>query len=465
MKKLFSITGLCLMVLFAIAQDEELINLTYNPAVYRANKKYQPANQHRYLIDKGIIIVNTNTLSLPFVDDFTSNTLATVNYHQDHITDTFKNVFGTCLAVEGVPLTLGYFMNDSSYTYTYDTATHTVDSTAQLPKNFTFFGPAPAGCFNQAPQTFQYWDAYYRYTFDSMGRRIDSVQVPPDETIYYAPVIYFAADEADKKWFDSYAYVNNTYPINPPTIGVATLDGLNEYGLPYNNSTNQTYGTADYLTSKPINLAGITGADSVYLSFFYEARGLGDYPDRLDSLLVDFLDIAGIWHTVWSDTGYTTIGQASQKFKEVLIQVPDLPIANSYFHNVFQFRFRNKASLYGNNDHWHIDYVVLDKNRSAVDTIIQDIAFVYPLPTMLKNFTLMPADQFNPATDLRDSIIISVHNMDPNANNNPPATNFTKEVNEVYPTSAIVLTSVLQTFNAADYSYIQINPASEYIIP
>jgi hypothetical protein len=46
--------------------------------------------------------------------------------------------------------------------------------------------------------------------------------------------------EPNKKWFDNYAFWNTTYPILPPTIGVATLDGLNEYGLPYNN-TNTSY--------------------------------------------------------------------------------------------------------------------------------------------------------------------------------------------------------------------------------
>ncbi|HLP52937.1 MAG TPA: T9SS type A sorting domain-containing protein [Chitinophagales bacterium] len=464
MKKLFAVAGLCLMVFFAMAQDEELTNLNYNPTVYRANKKHLPGNQHRYLIDKGIIVVNSTTLSLPFVDDFTTNSLPTVNYRQQHITNTFYNVYGTCLAVEGVPLILGEFMNDSSYTYSYNTITHTVDSTGQLPHSFTFFGPAPSGCFTQTPQTMQYWDAYYRYTFDSLGNKLDSVKVTPDETIYYAPVIYFADEEPGKLWFDNYAYINNTYPINPPTIGVATLDGLNEYGLPYNNSTNQTYGTADYLTSKPINLLGLD-TDKVFLSFFYEGRGLGDYPDKNDSLFVEFRDIGGIWRTVWSDTGYASIGMAPQKFSQVLIPIPDAPLSSTYFHSVFQFRFRNKASLYGNNDHWHLDYVKLDKNRSAADTIIRDIAFVYPLPTMLKNFTLMPADQFIYPTDLRDSIIVSVHNLDPNANNNPPATDFTKAVEQVYPTQAIVLNTVQQTFNAADYSYIELDPALEYMIP
>ncbi len=35
-------------------------------------------------------------------------------------------------------------------------------------------------------------------------------------------------------WQDSLAYINNTYPIFPPTYGVATLDGLRANGRPHN---------------------------------------------------------------------------------------------------------------------------------------------------------------------------------------------------------------------------------------
>ncbi len=471
MKKLFSLAVLFCLFLFASAQDEELTNLKYNPSVYNATKKYQSTDSHRYLVDKGITIVSTDTLHLPFIDDFTHNSLGTLNWNQNHITDTFNNVFGTCLAIEGVPLIQGRFMNDTAWAYSFDTLNKRLDSVAIPPVKFTFFGPATSNCFSQSPQPFYYWNEYYTYRFDSAtGRPIDSTVVVdetnhPSDTIYYAPVIYFAQGETGKLWVDNYAYVNNTYPVNPPTIGVATLDGLNEYGLPYNNSSSHTWGTADYLTSKPINLSALTEGDSLYLSFFFEGQGLGDYPDKEDSLILEFKDNSGEWRMMWYDTGYASIAQVPQKFAEALVKIPALAFPYTYYYSTFQFRFRNDASLYGNNDHWHIDYVKLDKNRSAVDTLFNDIAFVYPFPTLLKNFTLMPADQFNYPTDLRDSIVIAVHNMDPNANNNPPATNFVKGATEVYPSPVVVAADLLQTFNAGDYSYIQVNPKAEYTIP
>ena len=36
-----------------------------------------------------------------------------------------------------------------------------------------------------------------------------------------------------RRWEDDFAHINQTMAILPPTIGVATLDGLDETGYPY----------------------------------------------------------------------------------------------------------------------------------------------------------------------------------------------------------------------------------------
>jgi hypothetical protein len=114
-----------------------------------------------------------------------------------------------------------------------------------------------------------------------------------------------------------------------------------------------------------------------------------------DSLILEFRDVGGVWDSVWGTLrGMLRSSAVPNQFKQVLVLVPDRPIQNSFFHNSFQFRFRNKAALYGAVDQWHVDYVKLDAGRSEVDTIIQDIAFVYPHQPITKNFSLMPADQF-----------------------------------------------------------------------
>ena len=93
------------------------------------------------------------------------------------------------------------------------------------------------------------------------------------------------------KWQDQKVYVNNTFCINPITIGVATFDGLDEFGNPYNNSFSNAQGGCDTLTSQPINLytkplGGNYGlSDSIVLSFYYQKKGLGDAPEITDSLI------------------------------------------------------------------------------------------------------------------------------------------------------------------------------------
>ncbi|MFN8288358.1 MAG: hypothetical protein U0V74_16495, partial [Chitinophagales bacterium] len=460
MKRL-SLLFLCFFaVLTTFAQQEERLGpMGYNPAIA---KNWQKNHEHKYVVDNGGMIVFADTLSLPFLDDFSRDRTRSYNWTWTHITATYSNVFGTCLGPEGVPTVPIETNTTTAYSYSYDTLTNHTDSTPIAPIPFTFFGPSTAGCFSQAPSTVNYWPAYYRYVWDTAtDKLIDSIWVT-DQTLDYVPTLRFAAGEPGTLWFDNMAYVNNTYPNLPPTIGVATLDGLNEYGRPYNDTMNTTYGTADRLTSLPLNLSGLTEADSIYLSFFYEAGGLGDMPDPEDSLIVEFKDNDNQWRQLWFANGDTAGGSLGNKFRQVLVEVPSLLSPLTYYYNAFQFRFRSVGALYGNLDHWHIDYVKLDKNRSATDTAINDVAFVYDFPTILKNFTLMPADQFTGVADLRDSVKLLVHNLKPDANNNPPATNYVIGAQETYPASVVLSADVIQTFNAEEYHYIEIDPSITY---
>jgi hypothetical protein len=441
------------------SQVEQLSPATFNSVVYNASKK----QQHKYLIDKGQYIIFSDTLSLPFIDDFSSNTLRSYKWAQNNITASYTNVFGTCLGPEGITTIQGDFISDSSYTYSYDTLNQKTDSTADAPMVFTFFGPGTSSCFSKAPQTSYFWKPYYRYIFNTDGTVQDTVLVNAGfQTINYAPLIHFVPGEPNKKWFDNYAFWNTTYPILPPTIGVATLDGLNEYGLPYNNTNTSTFGDADYLTSYPINLNGLGVGDSVYLSFFFEGKGLGDKPEVGDSLILEFRDVGGVWDSVWGTPGYATLSAVPNQFKQVLVLVPDRPIQNSFFHNSFQFRFRNKAALYGAVDQWHVDYIKLDAGRSEVDTIIQDIAFVYPHQPITKNFSLMPADQFVGASDLNDTLYFTIQNLDPA---NPTNKFVTRKADMLYPSPSVVAAEVSENFNIVDFNLNQgTYPFSEYNI-
>ena len=108
------------------------------------------------------------------------------------------------------------------------------------------------------------------------------------------------------RWCDNHAFINNGFGVQPPTIGVATLDGLMADGYPWDWSAENTFGAADTLTSLPIDITGFTVADNIYLSFFYQGGGWGNTPDNNDRLVVElFADVGGdgAWIEVWSQDG------------------------------------------------------------------------------------------------------------------------------------------------------------------
>ena len=87
-------------------------------------------------------------------------------------------------------------------------------------------------------------------------------------------------------WANENVYINNTFPINPPSLGVATFDALDANGKVYSNASVSTFG-ADTLTSLPINFSN-TPTQSFTLSFYVQPKGNGDMPEENDSLILEF---------------------------------------------------------------------------------------------------------------------------------------------------------------------------------
>lgn len=180
-------------------------------------------------------------------------------------------------------------------------------------------------------------------------------------------------------WKDMDVFVNSNYPDNPVTYGVATFDGLDSTGTPYNFGLPNSYGIADRLTSQPIDLTTIV--DSVFLSFYYQPQGNGNPPEAKDSLRLEFFrQRDSTWIRMWG-----TPGVPNHSFKKIMI-----PVDTSFHNNEFQFRFTNWATLSGNVDHWHVDYVYLNDNRNHADTMLHDVSFITNHHNMLKEFTAMP---------------------------------------------------------------------------
>lgn len=177
-------------------------------------------------------------------------------------------------------------------------------------------------------------------------------------------------------WSDKQVWVNNSFCPDAPNAMAATFDHLNEIGIPYQTLSTRQSVFADSLTSQPINLQFYdNGAntvpyrvtDEIYLSFFYKNKGLGDIPEPQDSLILFFKGSDKQWHRVWSAGG-----DHAERFEEVFVKVD----TTLFFIPDFQFRWVNYTKATGNLNHWHIDYIRFDKNRSIEISDIQDVGIL-----------------------------------------------------------------------------------------
>ncbi len=197
-------------------------------------------------------------------------------------------------------------------------------------------------------------------------------------------------------WEDNFVEINYTIAYRPPSIGVVTFDALNKDQTFY-TSSYATEHRADVLTSKPINLNYVDN-NTIYLSFYYQAQGIADFPETKDSLVLQFqAPETEIWETVWAVEG-TNENTNEPSFNKAIIQVNE----EKYLKKGFRFRFYNKASLatnakpsvVANCDHWHIDYVCLNKDRTSTDLLLKELAFQYPLKLTINDYTTIPYSHF-----------------------------------------------------------------------
>lgn len=242
---------------------------------------------------------------------------------------------------------------------------------------------------------------------------VDTLDFPNDPDTLFQQFPFFVQDSATQffgkvhdpnaYWVDQQAYHNYTLAKDPWTLGVVTFDGLDENGYPYNiNSTSS--GLADVLNSKPINMSTLNASNEVYLSFLYQTGGLGDEPEENDSIVLQFYaPQVNQWFRVWSAKGAPV-----SDFKKVHIRIQD----PKYFQSAFRFRFMNYGGLSGSLDHFHIDYVHLRASSGVQDTLFKDFAFVYPIGSLLKDYSSVPWEHYqnNFAGKMNDSTRIQLRN-------------------------------------------------------
>ena len=197
------------------------------------------------------------------------------------------------------------------------------------------------------------------------------------------------------KWLPSSqnTRVNSGLPIDPPTVGVASFDGIQLNGAPY--STGEVDDASDSLVSRPINLAAVseTNRNSVYFSFYWQRQGNGEFPDTGDSLRLQFLTSENEWNTVWLRDGGDSL--ATEEFVQEIF-----PVFNpAYFHERFKFRFQAYSRLTGAYDTWNVDYVYLNQNRAESNTAYLDRALTRPPSSLFDGYTAVPIEQFRANPD------------------------------------------------------------------
>lgn len=204
-------------------------------------------------------------------------------------------------------------------------------------------------------------------------------------------------------WIDNHVYINTDLAVSPPSVGVATFDGLNNAGSPYNSN-----GSGDTLTSTEIDLNVIP--NDLHLSYFIQPKGFGEQPEVTDSLILEFKNDLGEWVMQTAYTGPdSTLFSADAEFMFDFVRIS----SNQFLHPNFQFRFRNTSSGVGAVDMWHLDMVRLFNNRVPGATF-NDRAFQNLSEGILGRYSAMPASHFqmNTASHLRDVFNLNIFNHD-----------------------------------------------------
>ena len=206
------------------------------------------------------------------------------------------------------------------------------------------------------------------------------------------------------RWVDNNVYVNNTMADMPPSIGVATFDGLNSNGTPYGGS----FGRSDYLTSAYIDLSSIASTDPLYLSFYLQPKGKTYNHQLRDSMELEFKNASGQWEKISSYKGIDPSNPSSfvPPFDFYSIQVEP-----KYFYKGFQFRFVNYNYRLGVYSTWHLDYVKLVANQIPTKNQM-DIAFTAPPNGLFKTYSSIPYRQLAgfETTELADKTKIRLFN-------------------------------------------------------
>lgn len=397
--------------LAVFCQGEEIGELKSNPYINRrTDKKLKEKSLSTF--DSTFIFI-PDTLSLPFFDEFSKNKFQkyAADFTDVGITSIKKYKLIDNITENPLP-TNSVFTTQVTYKRTVgiDNLTHTdVPFIAKQIK---------IGNLSTYPVIYTKTDVYPAYYItDSLSVENDipdtTWNTETDVIRQDSAVQFFKEiDDSNSLWLDNYVYHNYRFAKNPWSIGVATFDGLDEYGKAYELG-NSIINYGDFLTSKPLDLSPYTTADSIYFSFLYQAGGFGETPDSTDSLVLEFYskDIDQ-WKWIWSTKGFSN----DSIFKIGHIAITD----DQFLKKGFQFRFKNYGTVSGGFDHFHLDYIHLRALSGHQDTLFKDFSWVYPINSLLKDYTSVPWDHYKNTSSnkMSDKVGIVIRNGSNIAENN-----------------------------------------------
>lgn len=454
MKQSVVIGMLLTLLQFQLDAQESLHALRYNESLIEDSKGKTEQAVARDINRKPFIYL-VDTLPLPFIDDFSTNQLKKFDAVKsgDNITLKILNDFSvngeTPIRLEmmseptytKVKKTNGDIENEENptlYIIIYDSIGNEVGFDTGWTNILTIFDQSQGIVSFDTLQP----DKIYINTFDTL------YLVDDDESLWITP-----GNEPNRGG----AYINNNFSRDPITQGVATFDGTDAVGVPYDIGGATTHGGADTLESKPIALD--PEMQNVFLTFFYQAGGLGNMPDEEDSLVLEFFDVASeSWRHAWSTQGNLPDREWSE---QVWIKI-DQP---KYLLPGFQFRFRNYATLSAAFDHWNIDYVRLDSDRDSVgEDTIYDVSLMKPMSSFVAPYSTIPYDHYKgaPYEYQSDTVKTTVKNLSSDSIRLDPLGYEIRNESGTLVNSFLNADANLPSFTTRNYNFILSDTAKEF---
>jgi len=212
----------------------------------------------------------------------------------------------------------------------------------------------------------------------------DTLELP-----FFDDFSYLGSEPDGSLWKNSGCGISRYMAKNPPSTGVLVFDALDSFKNFYPNAYYGNFSAGDTIESRPINL-NYPNDKTVFLSFYFQAGGNGDYPEKQDSLCLDFFSpLTNQWSNIRQYSGAN-----KNSFKQEMINITE----KEYLQKGFKFRFRNYFSLgsesqkdlVGDCDFWFVDYVKLDRNRMESDTVYSDVSLTGDPVIKFGDYTSVP---------------------------------------------------------------------------